>query len=195
MIRFHTSEPATSHIALQCVRIFSSCALSVLGAFLIHNPDGILGAKETLSTQALYLSALWILFMLGGIGGCLLRQPWATPLACLLAFTSAVAFGITIPDDPLRAGALVFCQAYFGIVASLYNPVFITSPVKPQDELPTFSQLHLWISRYRRALCHIILLCCLPRSSLLWIPKSLNILSSSRSFSSDVRLPGFFPCA
>ena len=161
---FLYQESPLAGLTLTCTRVFSSCVLSILGVYLIEHPVGFFHDHGGLSLTGKVMMSFWIILTVMSLLGLLARQIWANPLSLTVIFSSVLTFALAIPQDPLLAGAMVFCQTYLGITGLLYAlPSRERSPYQGhQLPLEKFYEnaplLESWLHRYRKSLAHLLCL-------------------------------------
>ncbi|MCY4381064.1 MAG: hypothetical protein OXC40_05815 [Proteobacteria bacterium] len=151
-------EHPISATLLATIRMMTACLLCVLGAYFLHDVEGLFGPRGEFTMSGRVLSASWLVAGALTMIGLLTKQLWGTLLGCFVIFSSVAVFLLVVPDDPIVACALIFFLIYLGLVTAIY--------VRPIDETP--SQAHLakiisprdkvrvWLAKYRKAICHLL---------------------------------------
>ncbi|MCY4444342.1 MAG: hypothetical protein OXC44_06050 [Proteobacteria bacterium] len=156
-------EPARAAILTSVTRIATSCLISLLGAFLVDDPEGLLGVGGKYSLTGAVLSVFWITISVLAIIGFSFKLFWATSLAWLVMFSSVGVFALAMPVDTWLAGILVFYQAYLGAVTFMY-----ARPLEPEGHsafigfsdrrLRGYNPYRVWMQNYAPALSHVVLI-------------------------------------
>lgn len=169
---------------LAAARLYSSISFSIIGAVLVNSPAEILGPSGELNHLGAVFSLTIAVFGLLSIAGMFVEQVWAYVLAGLIVITSVGVFSLSVPSDPVTAGACVLWQIHNGLLlmaffigqtqskkrikykklkyrpglAALKEPrsrAYVAT--SESEDFEQFSDLKKWFARYRKPFTHLVI--------------------------------------